>query len=145
MKDFPIHELHTANDLESIRAAVVLIYSHMRKMRTTSYPAQRAIHLVEAISRDLNAQLLKVKGCEECVCKCVCALCVFKEGVCVYTCVWCTSFTDISVYVCCVMYCVCNVCKVYCVIYRCVCVCVCVCVFAGSWYQETDAGHTRRV
>ncbi len=60
MKDFPVHELHGANDLESIRAAVVLIYTHMRKMRTTTYPAQRAIHLIEAISRDLNAQLLKV-------------------------------------------------------------------------------------
>ncbi len=61
MKDFPVHELHGANDLESIKAAVVLIYTHMRKMRTTTYPAQRAIHLIEAISRDLNAQLLKVR------------------------------------------------------------------------------------
>ncbi len=62
MKDFPVHELHGANDLESIKTAVVLIYTHMRKMRTTTYPAQRAIHLIEAISRDLNAQLLKVCG-----------------------------------------------------------------------------------
>ncbi len=79
MKDFPIHELHTANDLGSIRAAVVLIYNHMRKMRTTSYPAQRAIHLVEAISRDLNAQLLKVSHARVCMRVCV--------HVCVHVCV----------------------------------------------------------
>ena len=60
MKDFPIHELHAANDLESIQVAVVSIYGHLRKIRTTNYPAQRAIYLIEAISRDLNSQLLKV-------------------------------------------------------------------------------------
>ena len=74
MKDFPVHELHAANDLESIKAAVVSIYSHMRKMRTTTYPAQRAIHLIEAISRDLNTQLLKVSAQSVCA-TCCCMMC----------------------------------------------------------------------
>ena len=60
MKDFPIDELHAASSLEAIQSAVAAIYGHLRKIRTTSYPAQRAIYLVEAISRDLNTQLLKV-------------------------------------------------------------------------------------
>ena len=60
MKDFPIDELHAASSLEAIQSAVSSIYGHLRKIRTTSYPAQRAIFLVEAISRDLNTQLLKV-------------------------------------------------------------------------------------
>ena len=68
MKDFPIHELHTANNLEAINGAVQAIFVHLRKIRTTNYPAQRAIYLVEAISRDLNTQLLKVCGCGCCVC-----------------------------------------------------------------------------
>lgn len=62
MKDFPIDELHAASSLEAIQSAVASIYGHLRKIRTTSYPAQRAIYLVEAISRDLNTQLLKVRG-----------------------------------------------------------------------------------
>lgn len=61
MKDFPIDELHAASSLEAIQFSVASIYGHLRKIRTTSYPAQRAIFLVEAISRDLNTQLLKVR------------------------------------------------------------------------------------
>jgi len=62
MKDFPIHELHAANSLEAIQSSIVSIFTHLRKIRTTTYPAQRAIYLVEAISRDLNVQLLKASG-----------------------------------------------------------------------------------
>ena len=71
MKDFPVNELLAAGSLEAIKIAVAAIYSHLRKIRTTSYPAQRAIYLVEAISRDLSTQLLKVKR-SFCVCVCVC-------------------------------------------------------------------------
>lgn len=60
MKDFPVNELLAAGSLEAIKVAVAAIYAHLRKIRTTSYPAQRAIYLVEAISRDLSSQLLKV-------------------------------------------------------------------------------------
>ena len=73
MKDFPIDELHAASSLEAIQSAVASIYGHLRKIRTTTYPAQRAIFLVEAISRDLNTQLLKVGvvwvGLNSAICK----------------------------------------------------------------------------
>jgi len=68
MNDFPVKELLVANTLESIKLAVSAIYNHLHKIHTTSYPPQRAIHLVEAISRDLSSQLLKVHNlvCLDC-------------------------------------------------------------------------------
>jgi dynein heavy chain 1 len=60
MKDFPINDLLSATELDRIRSAVQLIFSHLRKIRSTKYPIQRALRLVEAISRDLGSQLLKV-------------------------------------------------------------------------------------
>lgn len=60
MKDFPINDLLSATELDRIRVAVQQIFGHLRKIRSTKYPMQRALRLVEAISRDLNTQLLKV-------------------------------------------------------------------------------------
>ncbi|CAG9813267.1 unnamed protein product [Phaedon cochleariae] len=54
MKDFPINDLLSATELERIRAAVQLIFAHLRKIRSTKYPIQRCLRLVEAISRDLG-------------------------------------------------------------------------------------------
>ncbi|XP_053612057.1 dynein heavy chain, cytoplasmic isoform X5 [Plodia interpunctella] len=62
MKDFPINDLLSATELERIRLAVQQIFSHLRKIRSTKYPIQRGLRLVEAISRDLSQQLLKVLG-----------------------------------------------------------------------------------
>ncbi|XP_075210120.1 dynein heavy chain, cytoplasmic-like [Lycorma delicatula] len=60
MKDFPINDLLSATELDRIRTAEQLIFNHLRKIRNTKYPMQRALRLVEAISRDLSAQLLKI-------------------------------------------------------------------------------------
>ena len=60
MKDFPIKELLTSNSLEAITLAIVNIFSHLKKIRCTLYPTDRAVGLVEAISRDIITQLLKV-------------------------------------------------------------------------------------
>ncbi|XP_022254854.1 cytoplasmic dynein 1 heavy chain 1-like [Limulus polyphemus] len=60
MKDFPLNDLLAATELDKIRLALQGIFSHLRKIRSTKYPIQRALRLVEAISRDLMAQLLKV-------------------------------------------------------------------------------------
>ena len=60
MKDFPINDLLSATELERIRSAVIGIFNHLRKIRNTKYPILRALRLVEAISRDLSNQLLKV-------------------------------------------------------------------------------------
>ena len=60
MKDFPLNSLQAANSLDAIKTALIAIYQHMRKIRNTSYPPSRAIHLLEAISRDLLTQTIKV-------------------------------------------------------------------------------------
>ena len=60
MKDFPLNDLLSATELERIRVALQAIFNHLRKIRTTKYPIQRALRLVEAISRDVSSQLLKV-------------------------------------------------------------------------------------
>ncbi|XP_031789302.2 dynein heavy chain, cytoplasmic isoform X5 [Nasonia vitripennis] len=62
MKDFPINDLLSATELERIRSAIQQIFIHLRKIRNTKYPIQRVLRLVEAISRDLGQQLLKVLG-----------------------------------------------------------------------------------
>ncbi|QQP51741.1 Dynein heavy chain_ cytoplasmiclike [Caligus rogercresseyi] len=62
MKDFPINDLLSATELDRIRSATLAIFSHLRKIRNTKYPIQRALRLVEAISRDMANQLLKVLG-----------------------------------------------------------------------------------
>ncbi|XP_052105179.1 cytoplasmic dynein 1 heavy chain 1-like isoform X5 [Mytilus californianus] len=62
MKDFPLNDLLAASELDKIRVALQAIFLHLRKIRPTKYPIQRALRLVEAISRDLSSQLLKVLG-----------------------------------------------------------------------------------
>ncbi|KAI8505358.1 Cytoplasmic dynein 1 heavy chain 1, partial [Branchiostoma belcheri] len=62
MRDFPLNDLLAATELDRIRLALTAIFSHLRKIRNTKYPIQRALRLVEAISRDLSTQLLKVLG-----------------------------------------------------------------------------------
>ena len=62
MKDFPINDLLSATELDRIRTSVQGIFNHLRKIRNTKYPIQRALRLVEAISRDVSSQLLKVLG-----------------------------------------------------------------------------------
>ena len=60
--DFPINDLLSATELDRIRTSVQAIFSHLRKIRNTKYPIQRALRLVEAISRDVVVQMLKVLG-----------------------------------------------------------------------------------
>ena len=63
MKEFPLNDLLAASDLVTMKSAVAIIFNHLKKIRNTSYPVHRAICLVEAISRDLNTQMLKVLLC----------------------------------------------------------------------------------
>ena len=63
MKDFGVlNDLLSATELEKIRTSVQGIFNHLRKIRNTRYPIQRCLRLVEAISRDVSSQLLKVLG-----------------------------------------------------------------------------------
>ena len=66
IKDFPINDLLSATELDRIRTSVQGIFNHLRKIGGTKYPIQRALRLVEAISRDVSTQLLKVLGCASC-------------------------------------------------------------------------------
>ncbi|CAK0878753.1 unnamed protein product [Prorocentrum cordatum] len=61
LRDFPINELIVSNSIEQLTQAVRTIFQHMRRIRNaTQYPLMRAYNLVEAVSRDLSAQLLKI-------------------------------------------------------------------------------------
>lgn len=63
MKDFPLNELLAATDLDKIQESLVLIFGHVnKKLKLSPYPIRRALPLVEAISRDLHDQLLRVLG-----------------------------------------------------------------------------------
>ena len=60
MKDFPLNDLISATELDKIAAAITAIFTHLKKMRNSKYPHSRALKLVEAISKDLTSQLLRV-------------------------------------------------------------------------------------
>lgn len=65
MKDFPLDELLAATDLDKIRDAVSVIFSHInKKLKLSPYPIRRTLPLVEAISADFNDQLLRVLSTE---------------------------------------------------------------------------------
>ncbi|KAI1076782.1 cytoplasmic dynein heavy chain, partial [Whalleya microplaca] len=55
MRDFPLDELLSATSLPKVQDAIAQIFSHMnKKMRFSNYPIARTLHLVEAISADLE-------------------------------------------------------------------------------------------
>jgi dynein heavy chain 1 len=63
LRDFPINQLLSANDLESVRKAIDLIFNQFKYIKQSgvdSYPNQRAILLMNALTQDLNEQLLKI-------------------------------------------------------------------------------------
>lgn len=60
MKDFPMHDLLSANDLVKIKNSITVIFNHLKRVRNTRYPVNRILRFLEAISRDLNAQMIKV-------------------------------------------------------------------------------------
>ncbi|KAF8367390.1 dhc-1 [Pristionchus pacificus] len=63
MKDLPLNELMSATDLEGIGSALVSVFSHLnKKIRQTKYPFMRLLAFIEAISRDVATQVLKVLG-----------------------------------------------------------------------------------
>ena len=59
-RDFPLNELISATELNKITAAIVSILSHLKKINSSKYPLVRTLKLIEAISKDLTNQLLKV-------------------------------------------------------------------------------------
>jgi dynein heavy chain 1 len=62
MKDFPMHDLLSANDLLKIKNSITIIFNHLKRVRNTRYPVNRILRFIEAISRDLNVQMIKVNS-----------------------------------------------------------------------------------
>lgn len=61
MRDFPLNDLCSASTVEQLTQAIRTIFAHLRKLKNaTLYPLSRAYFLVEALSRDLSAQLLSI-------------------------------------------------------------------------------------
>ena len=61
MKDFPLNDLLAATDLDKIQDSLIGVFSHLnKKLKLSPYPIRRALPLVEAISKDLGDQLLRV-------------------------------------------------------------------------------------
>ncbi|MGI4871990.1 MAG: hypothetical protein ACRYFX_12530, partial [Janthinobacterium lividum] len=59
MRDFPINELLSAPSLEKTANAIEQIFDHInRRLRTVPYPIARVIPLAEAITKDIETQLL---------------------------------------------------------------------------------------
>lgn len=55
MRDFPLDELLSATSLPKVQEAIGQLFNHMnKKMRFSNYPIARTLHLVEAISADLE-------------------------------------------------------------------------------------------
>lgn len=58
MRDFPLEELLSATTLEKVVEALDNIFAHLnKKLRITPYPVSRSLHLVGAISGDLDSRL----------------------------------------------------------------------------------------
>lgn len=61
MKDFPIQDLLTANNLLNIKTSISNVLTHVvRKIRLSSYPIHRSLGLMEIISNDFYKQLLSI-------------------------------------------------------------------------------------
>ena len=61
MKDFPINELLSANTLPDIASAIVVIFMHVKKISNNdAYEPSRFLSFLEALSRDLLVQVLKI-------------------------------------------------------------------------------------
>ncbi|MCJ1311828.1 hypothetical protein MMC25_005501 [Agyrium rufum] len=61
MRDFPLNELLAATSLPKVKGALESIFTHLnKKLRICPYPISRALHLVSAISGDLESQILSI-------------------------------------------------------------------------------------
>lgn len=61
MRDIPLNDLMSAADIEGIRQALGIIFASVKKIRSTKYPAKRAINFFSTISTDTCTQLTKVQ------------------------------------------------------------------------------------
>eukprot|EP01156_Anaeramoeba_ignava_P005921 Anaeramoba_ignava/a347318_420.p1 GENE.a347318_420~~a347318_420.p1 ORF type:complete len:2859 (+),score=994.33 a347318_420:263-8839(+) len=60
MKEMPLNQLQSAQDIDSLRDAVLNIFFHLKKIRNTDYPLQRSVEFVFAIFNDLSLQIVSI-------------------------------------------------------------------------------------
>ncbi|KAG7698115.1 hypothetical protein KL930_001777 [Ogataea haglerorum] len=60
LKDLPINDLLSAQSLDKIGEAVSAVFEHLRKLRVTMYPIQRAIKLCQSIVEDIVHKISSV-------------------------------------------------------------------------------------
>lgn len=61
IKDFPISDLLTSSEIETLKENLIQIFGHLKKtLKTASYPIPRYLGLLEAISRDLCGKILSI-------------------------------------------------------------------------------------
>lgn len=60
-KDFPLNELLSSHELDELQNAIKALFSHMKKITgQQEYTIERGFQLLEALSKDLNAQMIKI-------------------------------------------------------------------------------------
>ncbi|KAJ3273119.1 hypothetical protein HDV01_004758 [Terramyces sp. JEL0728] len=60
-KEFPVNELLSSTDLQKVNDSVSAIFNHVnKKLKLAPYPIQKTLLLLEAISRDVNNQILLI-------------------------------------------------------------------------------------
>ncbi|KAK0424238.1 hypothetical protein QR680_008567 [Steinernema hermaphroditum] len=62
MKEIPLNSLMSATHLAELAKALHDVFTHLRKIRSSKYPIARSLKFIEAISRDLTDQMLKLLG-----------------------------------------------------------------------------------
>jgi dynein heavy chain 1 len=61
LKDSPINSLISATDLKSVLNSIVLTFNHFKTLRSSnSYPIKRVLEMLEAFSRDVTKQMIKI-------------------------------------------------------------------------------------
>lgn len=60
MKDFPLNDLLTASEIPALSNALRNIFEHMKKSKGANYPVPRYLRFLEALARDLCAQVLNI-------------------------------------------------------------------------------------
>lgn len=60
LKDLPIDEILFATNLDKLAEGIILTFNHLKKLRVSLYPIERAIMLVEAISADVDQTLKSI-------------------------------------------------------------------------------------
>ncbi len=57
MKDLPLDDLLSSINLPKLNESIIQIFLHMKKLRSTSYPINRALPFIERISDDFNSKV----------------------------------------------------------------------------------------